>query len=152
MRHGRLLKQANGADHAADAARSKGTAGEADQEDLVGGAVVVLHVVVDEKGIALADVLGQAAGEPAAEDLVRDVPGATTDAGVVVDHLRMQRAALGRDGSGQAGDVGWDLRVTMVEGVEGVLLPAIVAVLVEMSMVLDCKSSQTCQVPGRALA
>jgi hypothetical protein len=129
MLHGLFLKQADGANHAADAAGSKGTARETNQEDLVGGAITILHVVVYEKGVALADVLGQAAGEAAAEELVGDVPGATTDAGVIVYHLRVQRTALGRDGSGEAGDVCWDLRVTFVEGVEGVSLPAIVAVL-----------------------
>jgi hypothetical protein len=134
MGHGFFLEQANGADHAGDAAGGKGAAGEADQEDLIGRAIAIVHVVVHEKGVALADVLGQAAGEAAAEDLVRQVPGAASDAGVVVHNLRVQRAALGQDGSGEAGDVGRDLRMAVVKRVEGVFLPAIVAVLQDVGI------------------
>jgi hypothetical protein len=129
MHHSRLFKQADGADHAADASGGKGTAGEANQENLVGRAVIVLHVVVDEKGVAPADVLGQTAGEAAAEDLFGDAPGAAADAGVIIDHLRVVLLALGRDGPSEASDVCWDLGMTMVKGVEGILFPAIVAVL-----------------------
>jgi hypothetical protein len=80
MLHLRFVQDAYSADDACNAARDKGTAGEAEQEYFVSW-----RVVVAEEAVTGPDAVGEPDSGTAADNAVEDVP--SSDALVVVDDL-----------------------------------------------------------------
>jgi hypothetical protein len=106
--HLRFLQHADGADHAAEAARDKRAAGKAEHKDLV-----AVDIVVGDEAVAGFDAQRDADAGAAAGDAIEKISGADTR--VIVDDLG--DSAVGRrDGAHQAHDIGLALAVGPVPG------------------------------------